>query len=104
MERASVDKPRLAQLADRIASPFLLAVLAAAAAALVVVAAGPGHALGIAVAVLIVTCPCALSLATPAATLARPARWRGAASWCAGWKRWRPAPPSTPWCSTRPAR
>ncbi len=71
MERASVDKPRLAQLADRIASPFLLAVLAAAAAA----AAwwwptGPAHALAVAVAVLVVTCPCALSLATPAATLA----------------------------------
>jgi Cu2+-exporting ATPase len=71
MAQASVDKPRLARLADRIAAPFLLAVLAAAAAA----AwwwwpAGPGRALGIAVAVLIVTCPCALSLATPAATLA----------------------------------
>ena len=71
MERASVDKPRLAHLADRIASPFLLAVLAAAAAA----AAwwwpsGPAHALAVTVAVLVVTCPCALSLATPAATLA----------------------------------
>ncbi len=71
MEQASMDKPRLAQVADRIASPFLLVVMAAAAGA----AAwwwptDPGHALGVAVAVLIVTCPCALSLATPAATLA----------------------------------
>jgi Cu2+-exporting ATPase len=71
MEQASLDKPRLAQLADRIASPFLLAVLAAAAgAAWWWWPAGPGHAVGVAVAVLIVTCPCALSLATPAATLA----------------------------------
>ena len=71
MERASVEKPRLAQLADRIASPFLLAVLVAAAgAAWWWWPQGPGHALGIAVAVLIVTCPCALSLATPAASLA----------------------------------
>ncbi|MDB5753552.1 MAG: Heavy metal translocating P-type ATPase, partial [Ramlibacter sp.] len=71
MARASVEKPRLAQLADRIASPFLAAVLlAAGGAALWWWPQGPGQALGIAVAVLIVTCPCALALATPAATLA----------------------------------
>jgi Cu2+-exporting ATPase len=71
MERASVDKPRLARLADRIAGPFLLAVLVAAiGAAAWWWTAGAAHALAIAVAVLVVTCPCALSLATPAATLA----------------------------------
>lgn len=71
MERASVEKPGLARLADRIATPFLVAVvLAAAGAAAWWWPQGPGHALGIAVAILIVTCPCALSLATPAATLA----------------------------------
>jgi Cu2+-exporting ATPase len=71
MERAAVEKPRLARLADRIAGPFLLAVLlAAAGAALWWWPQGPAQALGIAVAVLIVTCPCALSLAAPVATLA----------------------------------
>jgi Cu2+-exporting ATPase len=71
MERASHDKPPLARLADRFATPFLACVLfAAAAAAWWWWPQGPGHALGVAVAVLIVTCPCALSLATPAATLA----------------------------------
>lgn len=71
MERASVDKPRLARLADRVAGPFLLAVMAAAAvAAWAWWPQGAGHALGVFVAVLVVTCPCALSLATPAATLA----------------------------------
>lgn len=71
MERAAVEKPRLARLADRVAGPFLLAVLlAAAGAALWWWPQGPGQALSIAVAVLIVTCPCALSLAAPVATLA----------------------------------
>ncbi len=71
MEQASMDKPRLARIADRIASPFLLAVLLAAGLACAWWwPTDPVRALGIAVAVLIVTCPCALSLATPAATLA----------------------------------
>lgn len=70
MEGASLQKPRLAQLADRIAKPFLVAVLVAAgAAALWWWPTDPGHALMVAVAVLIVTCPCALSLATPVAML-----------------------------------
>lgn len=71
MEQASVQKPRLARIADRIASPFLLGVLlASAAAALWWWPVDPAHAISVAAAVLIVTCPCALSLATPAATLA----------------------------------
>ncbi len=70
MESASLQKPRLAQLADRVARPFLVLVLLAA-----VLAAAwwwptdPGQALMVAVSVLIVTCPCALSLATPVAML-----------------------------------
>jgi len=71
MERASMEKPRAAQMADRIAGPFLLGVmLAAAVAAAAWWPSGPSHALGVAIAVLIVTCPCALSLATPTAMLA----------------------------------
>ncbi|TSE27893.1 heavy metal translocating P-type ATPase [Tepidimonas aquatica] len=71
MEQASTDKPRLARLADRIAAPFLAAVLIAAGlAALYWWPLDPSRALAVAVAVLIVTCPCALSLATPAAMLA----------------------------------
>ena len=70
MESASLQKPRLAQLADRVARPFLVAVLVAATLAAVYWwPSDPGHALMVAVAVLIVTCPCALSLATPVAML-----------------------------------
>lgn len=71
MESASASKPSLARLADRIAKPFLIAVLVAAALACAYWwGRDPGRALMVAVAVLIVTCPCALSLATPAAMLA----------------------------------
>lgn len=71
MEQASTEKPRLAQLADRWAAPFLsLVVIAAGLAAVYWWPTDPHRALAVAVAVLIVTCPCALSLATPAAMLA----------------------------------
>jgi len=57
-------------LADRIAKPFLLAVLfAAVLSAWLAWSVSPSHALMVAVSVLIVTCPCALTLATPAAML-----------------------------------
>jgi Cu2+-exporting ATPase len=70
MEDASLQKPRLALAADRIARPFLWGVLLAAAlAAAWHWSEGPGVALMAACVVLVVTCPCALSLATPAAML-----------------------------------
>jgi len=70
MESASLQKPRLAQLADRIARPFLLVILLAALlAAAWWWPSDPSHAVMVAVAILIVTCPCALSLATPTAML-----------------------------------
>lgn len=70
MESASLQKPRLAQLADKVARPFLVVVLLAAlGAAIWWWPTDPGKAMMVAVAVLIVTCPCALSLATPVAML-----------------------------------
>jgi Cu2+-exporting ATPase len=68
---ASARKPRLAQLADRWAGPFLVAILVLAAAAwLGWQFIDPQRALAVATAVLVVSCPCALSLATPTALLA----------------------------------
>ena len=70
MESVSLDKPRLAILADRFAKPFLLLVLIAAGlSTLILWPTSHAQALMAAVSVLIVTCPCALSLATPAAML-----------------------------------
>lgn len=68
MERAAAEKPRIVELADRVASRFVAALLVVAVA----VAIGwslhdPDKALWITVSVLVVTCPCALSLATPIA-------------------------------------
>ena len=68
MERAAAEKPRIVEMADRIASYFVAVLLVVA----VLVALGwyfvdPAKVLWITVSVLVVTCPCALSLATPIA-------------------------------------
>ncbi len=71
LDRAQTQKPRVAQLADRIAGWFVLALLITAA--LVYLwwhIHGPQDAFWITLSVLVVTCPCALSLATPAAVTA----------------------------------
>lgn len=71
LDRAQAEKPRLAQLADRVAARFVIGVLVLAA----LVGLYWWHheatrALPIVIAVLVVTCPCALGLATPTALTA----------------------------------
>jgi len=71
MRDAMSQRPALARIADRLAAPFLWAVLAlAAGAAAVWSVVDPARAVWVAVSVLIVTCPCALALAVPAALVA----------------------------------
>ena len=68
MERAAAEKPRLVEMADRVAGRFIVALLVlAVATALAWWWIDASRALWIFVAVLVVSCPCALSLATPAA-------------------------------------
>lgn len=72
LDRALADKPRLAQVADRVAGWFVgtLLVMAAVTGAVWALWIDPSRALLVTVAVLVVSCPCALSLATPAALAA----------------------------------
>lgn len=68
MERAAAEKPKIVEMADRVASYFVAVLLLVA----MLVAVGwyfvdPSKMLWITVSVLVVTCPCALSLATPIA-------------------------------------
>ena len=71
MDRAQAGRPRIAELADRVARVFVAALIALAAATAVAwYWIDPQRALWVMVAVLVVSCPCALSLATPAALAA----------------------------------
>ncbi|MCP5230534.1 MAG: heavy metal translocating P-type ATPase, partial [Zoogloeaceae bacterium] len=75
LERAQSEKPRVAQLADRIAAWFVLGVLTLATlTGIYWWNADPANWLPITVAVLVVSCPCALSLATPTAITAASGR------------------------------
>ncbi|HAB63297.1 MAG TPA: cadmium-translocating P-type ATPase, partial [Pseudomonas sp.] len=68
LERAQSDKPRLAELADRVSQWFLVIVLlTAAVVGIVWWQIDPQRAFWIVLALLVATCPCALSLATPTA-------------------------------------
>ena len=68
LERAQSDKPKLAEIADRVSQWFLVIVLlAAAVVGLVWWYIAPQRAFWIVLALLVATCPCALSLATPTA-------------------------------------
>ena len=69
--RGTAEKPRLIQLADRVASHFILVVLSLAfLAGLYWVMTDPARAVLVVVSVLVATCPCALSLAMPVALTA----------------------------------
>lgn len=68
MERASLSRPRLQQITDRVAARFVAVVLLlASATAAWWLTHDAAQALPVVVSVLIVTCPCALALATPMA-------------------------------------
>lgn len=75
VERAQAQRPRLAALADRIASWFVVGLFSAAAIVAVIWSQTvPERAFEVTLAVLIVSCPCALSLALPTAIAAGHAR------------------------------
>ncbi len=68
MDQGLAIKPRMAELAERIAAPFVVGVLILTAlTALAWWWIDPSRVLPIVIAVLIITCPCALALATPVA-------------------------------------
>ena len=71
LERAQAERPRLARLANRVATWFVAVVLVVACLVATFWSMhDPALALPITLSVLVITCPCALSLATPTALTA----------------------------------
>jgi len=68
MDRAQAQKPRIAEIADRYARKFVIALFAITVTVTAVwLFIEPARAFWVAIAILAITCPCSLSLATPAA-------------------------------------
>jgi Cu2+-exporting ATPase len=71
LDRAQADKPKVAKIADKVASYFVAGVLLTAiVVSLIWWQISPEDAFWVTLSVLVVTCPCALSLATPTALTA----------------------------------
>ncbi|MGC4029723.1 MAG: heavy metal translocating P-type ATPase [Steroidobacteraceae bacterium] len=71
VQRAQETRPRIARLANRVATHFVLALaFIAAITALAWLRIDPSRAFEVTLALLVISCPCALSLSIPAATAA----------------------------------
>lgn len=78
VEQAQAQRPRLARLADRVATRFVIVLLGAAVAVcLLWLWRAPQQAFAVTLSFLVISCPCALALAVPAALAAAHGRLSG---------------------------